>query len=187
MQRDDLTQELFSAAIAGGNLHAERALIDALSPVLRARVRRVCARLDRRSEVEDVVQQVWLRLFSEERKVLRSFDPQKGAAVAYFGKIAQRAALDYFSRKSRVALTADGSLEAPEIQASPETRMIARDQLEKVAINVGTRRSPRLGQVLEMYFLENQTPDAIAAMLKTTNQVIHNSIFKIRSAARLVA
>lgn len=105
-----------------------RALGDRLLPVIQASVARRLYPLarargrDPKAERDDLVSGVWVRLFEDDWRVLRGFDPDRGTLEGYVMTIADRHVLGVFRVKSRdpygeIPMT-DDELEA---QSDPET------------------------------------------------------------------
>lgn len=82
-----LTLEDQLCCVAQGNTDAFRALYDGVSPRLFAIVLRI---LGDRAAAEDVLQDVFLRIWRR----AASYDPARGAPMAWLGTIARNAALD---------------------------------------------------------------------------------------------
>jgi RNA polymerase sigma-70 factor (ECF subfamily) len=87
---------------------AVRALVELLTPAIQTSIARVLlrsgARLGRdvRSEVADLTQEVFERLFAEDGRLLRDWEPERGASLAGFVKIvAERHALSVLRSRRR--------------------------------------------------------------------------------------
>jgi DNA-directed RNA polymerase specialized sigma24 family protein len=90
-----------------GDRDAMRALGEHLLPVIQASVARRLYPLarargrDPKTERDDLVSGVWVRLFENDWKVLRGFDPARGGLEGYVMTIADRHVLGVFRIKSR--------------------------------------------------------------------------------------
>ena len=88
-------------------------------PAIRAAVARSFRRFgagDRHADIEDAVQDVFLRLAAADFRLLRRFDPGRAALATWLGVIAHSAAVDAL-RRLRPTLPLD---QAPEPEAPPE-------------------------------------------------------------------
>lgn len=105
-----LTLEEQLVLIAGGDTGAFRVLYDAASPRLFAIVLRI---LGDRAHAEDVLQEVFVRIWRR----AGSYDPARGAPMAWLGRIARNAAFDALATRRN-----DDTIEAadrPELAVAP--------------------------------------------------------------------
>ncbi len=104
---------------------AVRELVGLLAPVVQVRVTRELRRrgpvaTDPRQEVEDLTQEIFARLFADDGRLLRTWDPAKGLSLKNFvGLIAQRQAAD-FMKSGRRNRFRDDPLELEDIEARGE-------------------------------------------------------------------
>jgi hypothetical protein len=90
-----------------GDRDATRALGESLLPVIQAAVARRLYPLarargrDPKAERDDLVSGVWVKLFEDDWRVLRGFDPARGSLEGYVMTIADRHVLGVFRVKSR--------------------------------------------------------------------------------------
>lgn len=128
-----------------GDAAAVRWLIALLSPVIQARVtrallRRAGGRRSTRQEVADMTQEVFVALFENRGKVLRSWEPGRGMSLVNFvGLVAERQAAAILRSGRRSPWTEDPTLceelERPSDDAlGPEAR-VASKQLGAVLLD----------------------------------------------------
>ena len=94
------------------------AFVDRYAPVIWAAVRRVVrGRLDRGDgrEVEDAVQDVFVRLVRHDYRLLRSYDPNRAAITTWLTVVARSVAIDMMRRK-RLETVAIDPHDVPERQ-----------------------------------------------------------------------
>ncbi len=98
MNRTDLQDDVQRAL--GGDEPALSRLVAALTPVIQARVARslllrrsgAASGRDIRQEVENLTQEIFLVLFADNGKVLRTWQPERGLTLLSFvGLVAERA------------------------------------------------------------------------------------------------
>ncbi|EYF00261.1 RNA polymerase sigma factor [Chondromyces apiculatus] len=110
----DITTDLVRQATAGDR-RAVRALVEALTPVIQARVARVLLRAggaargrEVRQEVGDLVQQVFERLFADRGATLLQWDPARGMSLLNFvGLLAEREAVTVLRSRRKSPFTED--------------------------------------------------------------------------------
>jgi RNA polymerase sigma factor (sigma-70 family) len=180
--KQNVTKTLILEALAQ-DVRAQRTLAELLDPIIRAAVFRACRARRRCSDVDDIAQQVWVRILRDDGRALRSFDPERGSAVAYFRLIAQRVAADHMMRRNHDLLSAEELDAHPAHETDVETRAIARDRVEKIAARVREKLPARTQSVFVLFAAE-EAPKDIAETLHLQSRIVHNAIFKIRSVAR---
>lgn len=117
-----------------------RALVDRLTPSIQRQVNAALVRRRRgtRQDVRDLVQDVFRILLDDEGKVLRAWDPEKGASLeGYVGLVAQRkvASILASGRKSGHAEDAQDPIDFDDATAggpTPEAGAMSRDLLARV-------------------------------------------------------
>lgn len=174
---EPLSQPAVRAAL-GGDAGAIRALVEALTPIIHARVsrvltrRRASARADARTTQEDLVQDVFVELLRDGGKVLRTWNPVRGMQLAGFvGLVAeQRVAATLRSRRrnpwSEELAIDDGDVVAEQADhRDPEARVLSRAELEWLLDEVRARLSP-MG--LELFYALVVREEAIPSVCART-------------------
>ncbi len=97
-------------ACTAGDPGAWSAFVDCLSGVIVAAVRRTLhGRGARRDvDVDDAVQEVFVRLVRNEFRLLRSYDPDRAALSTWLTIVARSVTIDHLRRRRRMAARAGG-------------------------------------------------------------------------------
>ena len=128
------------AACLRGDPHAWERFVHRYAPVIVATVRRVLAtRATDGSQVEDLTQDVFVRLVRDDYRLLRLFDPTRASLSTYIAVIADSTARDGLRRKRLATkplesnreiackdLTSDTPIELPRNLLSPRQELVLR-------------------------------------------------------------
>ncbi len=171
----DLYDEV-QRALAGEAGALER-LVALLTPVIQARVARTlllrrrggAEGRDVRQEVEDLSQEVFLLLFADGARVLRSWQPERGLALANFvGLVAERCAASVLRSGRRSPWKEDPTLAedldsaAPE--SGPEEITASREELRLLLHRLTEELSPLGRHLFDLLFVrELSVPEVVAA------------------------
>jgi RNA polymerase sigma-70 factor (ECF subfamily) len=131
------------------------------------------------SDVEDAVQDVYVRLVREDFRLLRQFDPSRAALSTWLTLIARSAAIDHVRRRR----TREVAHEGLERAADPAGPTPERSPVEtpELPLHVLTARQ-RL--VLRMLFDEEMSVPEAAAVLGVDEQTIRSTKHKAISRLR---
>lgn len=175
---------------------AVRALVDRLTPAIQSAVARVLlrsgARLGRdvRSDVADLTQEVFERLFADDGRVLREWDPARGAQLEGFAKIvAERHALSAL-RSRRRSPFAEEPREAEALERGGETTerwLVERDLLHEVCRRLKSRLSAQGMRAFELLFVEEREVEVVGEALGISRDAVYMWRTRIRQTAREVA
>jgi RNA polymerase sigma-70 factor (ECF subfamily) len=158
-----------------GDKRAWDAFVDRWTPVIFAAVSRTVGRGTerRQDEVEDVVQDVFVRLLHEGRRLLRSYDPARASLVTWLTIVARSTALDHL-RKRRPE-TANIEFVDPPAPAPPDAAAV------EFPPHLLTERQ-RL--VLHLAFDKQMSVEEIARLLGVDAQTVrstrHKAIQRLR-------
>jgi RNA polymerase sigma factor (sigma-70 family) len=191
--------EIIRRALAGDRSQL-RAIVNALTPVIQARVARVLLRagaLDRRGsvrqEVEDLSQEIFCRLFADDGKVLRGWDETKGLSIAnYAGLIAERECISIVRSRRRNPYT-ERPTEAMALEASApvregaENEVLTREMARALCTKLHEALSPLGFKVFEALFCDEQTPESVCESLDMTLDAVYAWRSRIRKTARQLA
>lgn len=183
-----------------GHGSAWKALVDALLPVVRARVGRALGQARHTQRLrplfdlqEDVEQQVFLFLFKDDARALAGWDPQRGMSLEnYVGLIAQREAgnaVRYWraeSRRDEVLAEGDdapGAHAAAEDERGVDERLADRQQLERLWQQLEQALSPRGLLLFRLLFVEELDADEVAQTLGLTKRSVYNWKSQLRGLA----
>jgi len=145
--------------------------------------RHVAGYVKRSSDVEEVVQDIFMRAY----RGLASF---KGDSAFYtwLYRIARNAALSFVTRQSKLLVLQDdiapsGDGEAMELRGSdnedPERLLLAR-QISETVNRAMTRLQPELAEALVLYEVEGKPYKEIAEMLQVPIGTVRTRIFRAR-------
>ncbi len=188
-----------------GDSRAIRALVDALTPTIQARVARALIRRgsvagrDVRQEVEDLVQDVFAYLFDSDGKVLRQWEPEKGMGLRGFvGLITERRVASALRSPKRSPFTreeptatadADGVSIEPAAPAhdGPERVALNRDAMRTVVERMERALSPMGFRVFRLLFCEERSPVDVQEELGLSADAVYAWRSRIRKTARVLA
>lgn len=134
-------------------------------------------------EVEDAVQETFARLFANDARVLRTFDPSRASMSTFLTLVARSVTLDLVRRRRHITVPLD--------EAGHSAAASSRDE----AIDAAERQAPiqvpaslltgRQMLVLRLLFDEARPVEQVAAMLNVDAQTIrstkHKAIERLRS------
>jgi RNA polymerase sigma factor (sigma-70 family) len=182
----DAMQEEVREALAG-NVAALNRLVRKLTPVIQSRVARglllrrtgMAAGRNVRQEVEDLTQEIFLVLFADGGKVLRTWQPERGLSLANFvGLVAERQTASILRSGKRSPWKEDPTLPEDFTQASPESGpeeiTASREQLRILLHRLTEELSPLGRHLFDLLFLRElpleeithqtgMSPDAVYA------------------------
>lgn len=171
----ELTAATVADAVAG-DARAVRALFDALTPIVQARVARALLRSraargrDVHQEVQDLAQQVFVALFADGGRVLRSWDPARGLSLANFvGLVAEREVASILRRRRRSPFTEepapDSALEVePDSGRGVERHVASRELLATIYERLRERVTGRGLEMFHMLVIDERTTAEIQAV-----------------------
>lgn len=189
----DAERALIEAAARGDEAAAKR-LSDRLAPVITARVRRLLARQRKLgpNDLQDLVSEVWLSLFDDDWRRLRSYQPDKGASLeGYVGLIAEREAinrLEHLATQKRgggIEHTGDEAAHnVPSIDPDPEQVSSAHELATALDKHLWAELPERGRMVLRYLYHDGRDVTEVATILAVQAQVVYNWQHKIRQLAR---
>lgn len=178
------TSELVERALARDG-EALRALVDALTPVIQARVarallRRAAAASGRniRQEVADLTQDVFAALFAEQGKALRAWKPERGLSLANFvGFVAERQVASILRTTRRSPWTEDPTLmeelDTPEDSPSVELRLESQQMLEALLDRLREELSPLGLSLFEHIFIQQRTVPEVCEQTGMSREAVY--------------
>jgi RNA polymerase sigma-70 factor (ECF subfamily) len=195
----EISQEMVKEAVAGDR-RAIRRLIDALTPVVQARVARIllrhsaASRRDPRQEVRDFVQQVMVALFEDGARVLAQWDPARGRSITSFvSLVAERETISTLRGRSQNPFTKedlpgpDEVEPADEGQPGPERITASRETLSVLLSAVRSRLGDRGIELFHLIFVEEQAPEDVATAMGMTRDAVYAWQVRLRRMVREIA
>jgi RNA polymerase sigma-70 factor (ECF subfamily) len=183
----DPDQERVRCALEGDTA-AVHWLIALLSPVIQARVARALLRRafggrSTRQEVEDMTQEVFVALFVDGGKVLRSWEPGRGMSLTSFvGLVAERQVAAILRSGRRSPWTEDPTLgEELECRSDdavgPEARMASQQLVDAVLDRLRTTLSPKALDLWERLYVREESVETVCA----ATGMSHDALYAWRS------
>lgn len=130
----------------------------------------------RGADVEDVVQDVFIRLCARDFKLIKSYDPARAKVTTWLTVVATSTAIDHLRRQKR---RTDSLESVPEVQLS-----VAPVEPVRIKIPEGLL-SPRQAVVLEMLYRREMEVAEVAATLEIDPQTVrsmhHKALTKLRA------
>ncbi len=164
--------------------HGDARAFEALVVKYQRRVARHVARYVKRAgDVEEVVQDVFLRAY----RGLASFK-RESSFYTWLYRIAKNTSFSFVTRQSKLVVLQDDSphgegLQAEELQGSndedPERLLLAR-QISETVNHAMTRLQPELAEALLLYEVEGKPYKEIAQMLAVPIGTVRTRIFRAR-------
>ena len=128
-----------------------------------------------REDVEEIVQEVFLRLVKDDSRLLRSFDPDKGKMSTWLSRIAENAARDALRKPVIATIPLEEAGETPSKPSlSPQPLPIPEGVL-----------SPREKEILDLLFVEGLTVQGAAERIGTAPQTVSNHKYRAINKLRV--
>jgi RNA polymerase sigma factor (sigma-70 family) len=192
---DDVTLNDVERALAGEE-PALTQLIQKLTPVIQSRVAR-CLLLWRtgaaagrciRQEVEDLTQEIFLYLFTDGGKVLRSWEPERGLSLLNFvGLVAKRQTASAMRNGKRNPWKEDPTLPEDFHQASPESDpeeiTASREELGLLLDRLDEELSPLGRHLFDLLFLRELTVEEVARETSMSPDAVYQWRSRLRRLA----
>lgn len=192
----DFRQHEVSQALAGDAAALTR-LIRVSTPVVQARVARGLllwrqggnAGRDVRQEVEDLTQEVFLVLFADDGRVLRSWQPERGLTLEGFvGLVAERQVASILRSGKRSPWRDDPTLPArlDEIAdgQGPEALVASREQLRLLLDRLTEELSPLGRRLFQLLFLDELPVDEAARQTGLSPEALYAWRSRLRRLCR---
>lgn len=195
MDRTPTPQEV-ERALAGDEVTLN-GLVATLTPVVQARVarglllRRVGTAAGRsvRQEVEDLAQEIFLLLFADGGKVLRSWQPERGLTLVNFvGLVAERQTASILRSGRRSPWKEDPTL--PEeldilvADEAPEAVTASREQLRLLFARLGEELSPLGRHLFHLLFVRELAVEEVVRETALSPDAVYAWRSRLRRLAR---
>lgn len=195
MDGEAIQQEL-EAALAG-NEPALTRLVQTLTPVIQSRVARglllrrtgTASGRDIRQEVEDLTQEIFLLLFAEDGKVLRSWQPERGLSLLNFvGLVAERQTASILRSGKRSPWKEDPMLAEDLDQAAPESGpeeiAASREQLKLLLHRLTEELTPLGRHLFDLLFLRELPFEEVTRQTGMSPDAVYAWRSRLRRLAR---
>ncbi len=183
-------------ALAGDEAALER-LVAVLTPVVQARVARCLLRRrtgpaasrNVRQEVADLTQEIFLQLFADRARVMRSWEPERGLSLVNFvGLVAERQATSMLRSGRRSPWSDDPTvpeeLDAPATGSGPEQVAASREELRLLLQRLTEELSPLGRHLFDLLFLQELTLVEVVERTGLSDDAVYAWRSRLRRLAR---
>lgn len=184
----------------GGDVTAVRLLISHLTPVIQARVARGLLRRQGqaggrvlRQELEDLSQEVFCALFADGGRVLKSWQPDRGASLANFvGLVAERQVASILRSGKRSPWTEDPTEGADLDRAlgateSAEVKIESKQLLQRLLDLLRAKLSPQGLQIFYSLYVEQRSVAEVQAEYGLSADAVYAWRSRLGKQVRLLA
>lgn len=191
-------QDELREALAG-NEPALARLVRTLTPVIQSRVARglllwrrgTAAGRDVRQEVEDLSQEIFLVLFADGGKVLRSWEPERGLSLVNFvGLVAERQTASKLRSGKRSPWKEDPTLLEDFNQADPESGpeeiTASREELTLLLHRLTEELSPLGRHLFDLLFLRELPCEEVTRLTGLSPDAVYAWRSRLRRLARRI-
>jgi RNA polymerase sigma-70 factor (ECF subfamily) len=184
------------SALAGDEPALNR-LVQTLTPVIQSRVARglllrragTAAGRDVRQEVEDLTQEIFLVLFADGGKVLRSWQPERGLSLLNFvGLVAERQTASVLRSGKRSPWKEDPvlpeELDGATRESGPEEVAASREQLKHLLHRLTEELTPLGRHLFDLLFLRELPFEEVTRQTGMTPDAVYAWRSRLRRLAR---
>lgn len=187
-------QRLVAQALAGHE-PALASLVELLTPVVQARVARAmfnhrpAVGQSIRQQVEDLTQEVFLTLFDDDARVIRSWSSSRGLSLQNFvGLVAQRRTISILRTGKRSPWredpTLDDQLDAAASDPGPEDQTASREEMRLLLHRLKEELSPLGWQLFDLLFIQERSVDTARSVTGMSRDAIYAWRSRLRKLAR---
>jgi RNA polymerase sigma factor (sigma-70 family) len=194
---DQAIQDEVRSALAGDEAALNR-LVRKLTPVIQSRVARgllrwrtgAAAGRDVRQEVEDITQNIFLHLFADDGKVLRSWHPELGLSLLNFvGLVAKRQTASILrSRKRSPWNKEDPTLfedfNQPARESDPEETAVWREKFKLLLGRLTEELSPQGWRLFDLLFLQELPIEEVTRQTGMSPAAVYKWRSRLRQLVR---
>jgi RNA polymerase sigma factor (sigma-70 family) len=193
-QTPDAERELVERALSKDR----RALVELarrLTPTIQVRVARALAKRssgrsrELRADVDDLTQEVFVRLFTNDGRALRAWDPSRGLSLESFaGMVAEREVSNVLvsarrtPRNEKERPTED--VEVYAVQTDGERRVVYRDLLRELCLRLDVWLTPRGRELFDQVYLEEVPLQEVAASFEMKPSALYAWRNRVANRAR---
>ncbi|MEM7224236.1 MAG: sigma-70 family RNA polymerase sigma factor [Pseudomonadota bacterium] len=169
-----LSEEL--KRLVAGDQAAWEGFVQRYARVIFAAVQRRLVPAGRPHEVDDVTQDVFVKICSRDFKLLRSFDPARAKLSTFLTVVATSSAIDHLRRNSKPTTDIDA---VPQELLSVEPKVVERIKIPPELL------SPRQALVMELLYAKELEPAEAAEVMgvapHTVRSMHHKALTKLRA------
>ncbi len=189
------SDEVLVGRALDGHKGAMRMLVRRLLPVIRSRVSAYLGRRGGRlghQDVDDLTQEIWLKLMERDGHLLRSYDAARGKSLEGYVGLTCRRELWRRNRALNAERRGSGQDDAPLEAAAttagdspdPEALAMGRDLLDSLQDHLKANLAERGRLVLAAVYEDQRSPAETAELMGVRQQVVYNWMHKIRTLTR---
>jgi RNA polymerase sigma-70 factor (ECF subfamily) len=189
-----LDRELVTAALAGRREAVAR-LVARLTPVSQARVARYVLKFKPRSgqvrqDVDDLAQDVFMRLFEDRGRVLQSWDPGRGLSLENFaGLVAERLAISSLRTGKRNAWREDEADEEalaaiPSADTGPAEEVASADFMTRLHERLRETLTPLGMHLFNLLYVEERSVEEVCAATELSADAVYAWRSRLRRTAQ---
>ncbi len=189
---DDRRHRVLEKALAGEET-AQTQLVGCLTPVIQARVGQWLLYADpgrrSRQSVEDLTQEVFIILFENDARILRHWDPKRGASLENFvGRVAELRVRS-LTRSQKRDPWAEETVEDVELghhspEADPERRRASQELLELLLERLRATLSPLGWNLFQLLFLHELPVEEVSRITDQRPDSVYQWRRRLRKKAR---
>jgi len=190
------SKALVTQALAGHE-PALQGLVDLLTPVIQARVARALLAFRSpndarpvRPQVEDLTQEVFLVLFADGGRVLRSWRPEQGLSLENFvGLVARRRAISWLRSGKRSSWREDPTLDGagapePAAEEDPEGEAAGREEMRLLLRRLQEELSPLGWRLFELLLVQERPVEEVERRTGMSRDALYAWRSRLRRLAR---
>ena len=171
-----MNEEEDIARLLSGERGAWAAFVKRYAPVIYAAVRKRLVPAGRDTEVEDVAQDVFVKICANDHRLLRNYDSNKARLTTWLTVIASSASIDHLRRNARPTSSVDS---VPEHHLSVPAKEPAWVRIPDGLL------SPRQALVIELLYNGDMTAAEVAEKLgidpQTVRSMHHKALQRLRA------
>ncbi len=176
----------------------EKALFRRLCPVVKARAARMLRRRSRGAsqhiyhELGDMTQEVFIHLFAQDYRVLRSWEPSRGLSLENFVGLVAENHLASLMRSNRrnprneLPHAPEDVRQSATMDACPEHRMACAELVSRLQERVAEEVSPKGMELFRVLFVEGRSVESVSAEYDMRPDAVYAWRSRLAKVARRV-
>lgn len=192
-----LTPDVIRLAVVQRDREAVRLVVRSLTPIIRFRATRSLVRArgkggsaaTLRDEVDDVTQDVFVRLLADGGRRLLAWSPERGSASAFFGVLAQRLVINALqarrNRPWRESEARDGDLDVfAGAEHAPDTLAASREELRALGERLMAGLSERDQTLFGLIYITQADDAAIRGQMGLSRDALYQCRRRLKQRVR---